>query len=424
MSVSRSARRAALAVALVVAGSAGLRGEEELTPARRAWLAGRLYAAARLYFAHWQDVPGLDLDQAYADYLEEAMAARDRREFSLASQAFLVRLGNSHTSFYDEHLEASGSSPHGFEVRSLEGRWVVTASRRDGLRPGDVLAEVDGQPIEQFYRDAARYLSASTERYRRRSLFASWHGFLFPLKYTLALADGRRVEIDRTGAKPPAVESEGRWLEGRVAYIRVPSWNDPRFENRALELLEQFKDAAALVVDVRGNNGGSTPDDFIAALMDRPWRWWAESTPARFAVFSYYAEKGRPGFEDFGRLQLSWPATSSDGKGLFAGPLAILIDEGCHSACEDFVLPFKDNGRAVLVGEATAGSTGQPYIAGLGDGMWMLIGAKREIFPDGSRFEGIGIAPDARVLPTPETLTAGRDVELERALDLLRSPGG
>ena len=82
-------------------------------------------------------------------------------------------------------------------------------------------------------------------------------------------------------------------------------------------------------------------------------------------------------------------------------------------------MPFKDNGRAVLVGAATAGSTGQPFYGDLGDGMGVAVGAKREYFPDGSRFEGVGVEPDVRVEPMPADLMAGRDVELERALAIL-----
>jgi carboxyl-terminal processing protease len=297
---------------------------------------------------------------------------------------------------------------------------VVTQSERAELQPGDVLAAIDGRPLEELWDGLSRYLSASTERYRRRELFYLSQSYLFPSRYTITLLDGRQVAIERGGAASAPMESTARWLEDRIAYLRVPSWAEPRFEARALELLEEHRAAAGLVVDVRGNNGGSTPSEFIAALMDRPWRWWAESTPAHFALYSLYAERRETEFGEFGRMQLAWPALAEEGRGLYTGPLVILIDEGCHSACEDFVVPFKDNRRATLVGEATAGSSGQPYVTGLGEGMLVAIGAKREYFPDGSRFEGVGITPDERVLPTAESLAAGRDPELERAIELLR----
>lgn len=397
---------------------------DELDATERAYIAGRLYATVQKYFAHWDDVADLDFDSAFKEYLDEALEAPDRRAFSLASIAFLVRLNNSHTGFADRTLLAAAGDAHGFEVRHLEGKWVVIASENPDIRPGDSITAIDGEPTDALYDRVARYLPASTERYRRRRLFNLWHRYLFPLQYTVTLNDGQTVEIDRRGelVDPRRTwQTEGRWIEpGRVAYVRVPSWDDPRFEERALELLEEYRDAAGLVIDVRRNSGGSTPVRLISALMERPWHWWAESTPIDFALFSYYAERGRSGFGDFERPHMAWPASVEEPDSLFLGRVVILVDEGCHSACEDFTMPFKDNGRATIVGRATAGSTGQPYSASLGDGMRVVVGAKREYFPDGRRFEGVGIEPDVRVIPTPEDLRAGRDAELEAALNLLR----
>ena len=394
---------------------------EDIDPARRAFIASRLYQATYQYFAHWGDAVGLDVDDAYAEYLREALSAPDRRMFSLASQAFLVKLGNGHTRFIDDSLSATAGSAHGYSVRYLEGDWTVTESHREGLRVGDVITAIDGTPIDEFYADRMRYLNASTERYRRRSLFYWWHRFLFPLQYTVSLADGRSVEVDRTvRLKVPRLESTGRLLgNGTVAYLRIPSWDNPRFQERALELVREYASVPGMIIDIRGNNGGSTPIAMMNALMDRPWKWWTESTPMSFAFLSYNAKQGRAGYSVFERPSMIWSEGLQDGDSLYTGDLVILVDEGSHSASEDFTQPFKENGRATIIGNTTAGSTGQPYSEKLGDGMSFRIGTKREHFPDGSRFEGIGIAPDVRIVPRAQDLQEGRDPELERALEIL-----
>jgi carboxyl-terminal processing protease len=229
--------------------------------------------------------------------------------------------------------------------------------------------------------------------------------------------------IERGGEKRPSngLETTGRWIEeGTIAYIKAPSWNDPRFQVRAMEFLQQFKAARGLIVDVRGNTGGSSPITFVNALMDRPWRWWAEATTVRFGLFAYHAASGRSGFSPFAQPTMMWPSETGEGDALYTGRLILLVDERSHSASEDFVMPFKDTGRATIVGTPTAGSTGQPYREDLGDRMTYAIGTKREYFPDGSRFEGVGITPDALVTPRPDDLRRGADVELERALAILR----
>jgi carboxyl-terminal processing protease len=397
----------------------------QLEAAERAWVASRVYRAVELNFGHWDDVPGYDLPGEYRSYLDEAMGAADRRGFSLATQQFMAGLGNSHTYFSDRALYENAGPSHGYQVRYLAGSWVVTDSRRPELSAGDVVVTVEEELIDDFYERNRRYLNTSTERFARRRLFYWNQRHLWPEAYTLGLADGRSARIEgpvpESAPRRPVVE--GRWLEpGRVAYIRVGSWNDPEARERAMELLHEFSSASELVVDVRGNGGGSTPVAFMSGLMDRPWRWYAEASPMRIAVFSNAAERGRPGFSDFRRPMMSWPSSVEEADSLFTGRLAILVDAGCHSACEDFAMPFKDNGRAVLVGEPTAGSSGQPYYENVAEGMRIAVGTKREFFPDGSRFEGVGIAPDIEVLPTAADLRAGRDPELERALAILQDP--
>ncbi|REE94645.1 peptidase S41-like protein [Paenibacillus taihuensis] len=59
-------------------------------------------------------------------------------------------------------------------------------------------------------------------------------------------------------SKKPS-ETEGKWIkEGKAAYIRIPSFGAPKYENRALEFVQEFCHAQTLIVDVRGNGGGST----------------------------------------------------------------------------------------------------------------------------------------------------------------------
>jgi C-terminal processing protease CtpA/Prc len=52
------------------------------------------------------------------------------------------------------------------------------------------------------------------------------------------------------------------------------------------------------------------------------------------------------------------------------------------------------------------------------NGMMLDIASVRHTFPDGSRFEGIGIAPDVEIETAIEELKAGKDVVLERAIAL------
>jgi carboxyl-terminal processing protease len=388
----------------------------------RAYLASRIYASVLTYFAHWQDVPDLDVETAYRKYLDKALANGDRFAFSRASMEFLAAFHNGHTMFVDKTLIQQGETLP-FAAQFIEGKWVVTWSCSAGLKLGEIIESIDGQPFEQFFLACRPLISASTDHWARRALFMrmplfSPYAHLLPERFVLGLSDGRQVAIDRrTALKPPFAETEGRWLEaGKVAYIRIPSFFTPQFEKRALELVREFHGAAALIVDVRGNMGGNTPRELTSLLMDRPYRWWTESTPLTLPFFRYLASLGESQYKPLDHPEFLWHSSvEQPAKDGYKGKLALLVDAGCLSSCEDFVLPFKSNGRAFNVGETTGGSTGQPYFLDLGSEMLLMVGSKREMFPDGSRFEGVGIKPDLEIAPSVEDVRQERDVVLEAA---------
>jgi carboxyl-terminal processing protease len=198
-----------------------------------------------------------------------------------------------------------------------------------------------------------------------------------------------------------------------IAMLRIPVFTPQDFEDSAVEYLRKLGPVKALILDVRGNHGGSTPGALVEALMERPYRWMAESTAVTLALFRATDRIGE-------HTELSW---SSDPQPpsphpLYSGPLFILIDGGCLSACETMIAPFKDNHRAVILGEPTGGSTGQPYYHSFGNGMKFQLSTKREYLPDGSPFEGVGIAPDTEVHASAADLRNGNDPVMAMALKL------
>lgn len=408
---------------------------------RRAWIASKIYASAQAYFGHWEGAPELDLDGAYRAYLERALGSASRFEFDLATMEFMARLQNGHSGFSDRWLFDVGGPPVGFTARRNSGRWVVHTSRVTGLEPGDVIRTVDGRPAEEFVQDRLRYVPASSEAGGIRRLWS--RPYLFPEVFDVELADGRTVRIDRPQqslGSSTRREYETRLYEDGTAYVYIPTFGNPEMERRAVEFLRENPDTPVLIIDVRANGGGTTPTALIEALMDRPYREFTESTSVTYGLFEAYAKIVRENppeafndyirgyldaFDGLGRAQLRIPATLVQPRQpVYTGPLFVLIDGGCVSACEDFVMPLRFNDRATVIGERTGGSTGQPYMHDFGDMMRFRVSTKRAYFPDGSQFEGVGIEPHIEVVPTPEDLKAGRDPVLERARELVAETVG
>jgi carboxyl-terminal processing protease len=412
-------RLLALVLMAVSALAMALRAQSSATMS----LQERVTMASQIYHIVTSFYPGLSqqkFDAAYQQYLATILRTEDRREFDLASMAFVAELHDGHSWFYDRWLDRTSAQPVGFLAYPLAGKWTVVQSRLAQVHVGDVITTIDATPIDEVFSRTGKYISASSSRDAGVSFFDT--PAIFPEKFTLALADGRRVSIDRQNDKKlpaPPQGTEGRWLvEKSIAYIKLPIFRGIETQARALQYLREFHDAKALIFDVRGNPGGGEPLVLQSSLMGRPYQTWTESSsqhggPILRSYSNAYPEHATVTYSD----AVIHPRESG-----YTGRLIMLTDRICSCACEDFVMPFKYSKRATLVGETTAGTFSLTRHVDYENGMILNISAIRHTFPDGSTFEGVGITPDVPVDMTPDDLKTGRDPVLQKALDLAQQP--
>jgi carboxyl-terminal processing protease len=112
-----------------------------------------------------------------------------------------------------------------------------------------------------------------------------------------------------------------------------------------------------------------------------------------------------------------------DGTALpFQRPVVVLIGPGSVSGAESFAGPMQAYGRATLVGERTAGGCGLVRSANLGPGWSIFLASHHTDFgPDEWQLNRIGVMPDVQITPTLGDEAAGRDPQLDRALEILRT---
>jgi len=389
---------------------------ESLPLRERVLIAAKIYHQVSTFFP---ELSQKQFDEDYGGYLDEILGdSVDRRKFDLSSMALLATLHDGHTWFYDDWIARTHGQPVGFVAYPVDGRWTIVHSDIDAVAVGDVIDEIDGAPVQQVFERSRKYISGSSDRDAQLSFFDT--PVVFPERFTVTLDGGRRVAVDRRKdrKREAPTATEGRWLvEGQVGYVRIPTFHGIETQVEALDLFKKFHEAAAIVLDVRGNPGTGDPGILQRALMDKPYPMWEDHSAMHggFLLRSYslaYPETPRLTVKDATILPRDPP--------VYAGRLLLLTDRGCSCACEDFVMPFKVTRRARLVGEATAGSFSFTNSTRFENGMRLNIAAVRHTFPDGSRFEGVGIAPDVEAHATAADLKAGKDVVLERALAIAR----
>jgi len=197
---------------------------------------------------------------------------------------------------------------------------------------------------------------------------------------------------------------ERRTMRGAaVGVIRFNVWMpgvDPLF----MRALDNYRSAAGIIVDLRGNPGG------LAAMI--------------MGISGHFLNERKPlGTMKTRDAELKFAANprlvNAAGQRVepFSGPVAILVDAMTGSASECFAGGLQALGRARVFGQTSMGQALPAFFAKLPNGDVLIHATGDFVTADGTRLEGRGVVPDETVAITRSELLAGRDSTLEAALN-------
>jgi carboxyl-terminal processing protease len=261
-------------------------------------------------------------------------------------------------------------------------------AEKAGLRPNDQIIAIDGEDMTGVEPEAARQKVLGPA------------GTNVTLTILRAGQEPFDVTITRAQIVVPLVESE--MLEGDIAYVSLSTFGDTASQDLRAALTELLaQNPKGLILDLR-NNGGGYLDQAVSVV--------SEFIPGKQVVV---IEKDGDGSED---------TSASSGRGLATDiPLVVLVNEGSASASEIVAGAIQDYGRAKLVGATTFGKGSVQILTPLGDNEGMIgITVAAWLTPNGRTIEGTGLTPDIVVERTDADFDAGRDPQLEKAIELLK----
>jgi len=389
-----------------------------------------VWSEARFNFAFFDRQPDLDWNQTYLDFLPKVRATTSTEEYYRVLMRFVALLKDGHSNVYPpEPIRNAFYGRPGLHTQLVENVVVVTgvddpALLKQHWRVGDVLLKIDGEDVRRYAeREITPYQSASTPQdLQVRSFdYALLSGHAgSQLHVTVRSADGKqeeRVLTRLTMADRSKLNTSGvsfRMRPDRIAVLTIDEFEDTKGTKALLANLALVNTSKGLVIDLRANGGGSTPVDLLQVLA-------RDSIHGPMIRTLSYAAADRargtlPGWTDVTPFEV--PA---DPEHHVDVPVAVLTSARTFSAAEDFVAAFNAMHRGITVGEATAGSTGQPLFFQLPGGGSARVCTRNDRGPDGAVFEGIGLRPTVSISPTVESIQRNTDVVLERAAKALLS---
>jgi carboxyl-terminal processing protease len=375
-------------------------------------------------------IAGVDWDRAHETYAPRVAAVKSDREFYLLMQEMLGLLHQSHFSIIPpesltpDDQDAPSNGGVGIDLRLIEGEAVITrvepdsSAARAGLRPGFLIKKVGARSVEEILAAYAKSAERSEIKniHMTRSVLAATGGdpgALVKIVYmddrnqtretTLARERLKGELSPRFGYFPPQyTEFETKRIadgESRyIGYIRFNIFTAPVIE-KLKTAIGGFGDAEGIIFDLRGNPGGigGIATTIAGRICDAPGSLGVMKMRSAELKFAFFPQENR-----------------------YAGPVAVLIDGMSASTSEVFSSGIQELGRAVIVGERSAGAALPSYFQKLPTGALFQFAIADFKTPKGVLIEGRGVIPDIEARYDRSSLLAGRDAQLDAAVEQIR----
>jgi len=317
-----------------------------------------------------------------------------------AIRGMMEALGDEHTFYMDPELYEN-------EILALQGEYEGIGAYVDmdgeyltivspiagspaelvGLHPGDKVIAIDGEDMTGTPPEEVRLKVLGPEG-TTVTITVRRDGEPEPLEFVITRA---RITIH---------SAEGKMLEDGIAYVDINSFGDkttPELRAALQNLMKQ--NPKGLVIDLRNNPGGylNTAIEVSSEFIDEG-----------VIMYEQYGDGRRDEYKALGNGQ----ATDI--------PIVVLINEGSASASEILAGALQDYERATLVGEKSygKGSVQNRQLLSNNQGAARVTIAKW-LTPKERAIDHVGLTPDVLVEMTPEDFAAGRDPQLDAAVETL-----
>ena len=397
------------------------------TPALRAAAIEAVWATVNDHY-YRADLNGVDWRAVRSQWQPLALAAPTEDEFWERLDQMAGELSDVHTRVESPKAVAQRNEQQvlslGLTIRALDGALLVLSVHPEsdaywsGVRTGMRLTRIDGKdaPVQwHAWALAARKTSSAQAALRmpmRRLNVVAAEAIRDSASAAFGLSfarpDGSELDVrlrPKTLSTRPIITS--RILPSGVGYVRFTSFQES-LRGGVLAAIDAMKDTPALVLDLRGNGGGSgaMAEAIVGSFMR-----------TKTVIGRTETRSGKPVTLAFGAIKITSLEASVPGKpDAYAGKLAVLIDADSASASEATAAALQSTGRAVVVGEVSCGCLlgflGYATLPGGGELAFSEIGFTTA---KGERIEGRGVIPDVAVARSRADFVEQRDRALEAA---------
>ena len=411
---------------------------QQVTTVDRQLVAAGVWSESRYNYAYW-DAVRADWDSAFAAVVTETTGRTvSDVQYFRRMRRFVALLADPQADLEPPPALSARVARPPLALRSIERRpFIMDYAPNDEMRIArpqrlaEILA-IQGVPAEQWIHDSILpEIPGATDASRWERAVARMlegeKGTALHLLLRLPGGEQRGASVTRSVSlnarwplEPPALDVDT--LPGGAIWVRVSSLADAGVVQAFDRALGDAPRASGIVLDLREASGGGRENGYaiLARLIERPVLTSRWRTPQYRPAY-----RGADAPDSNGAWLAAPPDTirprQGEGRTRFAGPVAILTSPRTAGAAEDLLVAFRNGSRGPIIGETSAGSTGQALLLPLRRGWQLRVTVTRDAFPDGTEFARTGVAPEVPVTVRVDDVLAGRDVALDRAREYLKT---
>ena len=357
--------------------------QQASTPGNVQTLFAPFWEAWNIVHNQYVDQPVDDLTLMQGAIRGMMAALGDKQTFYMEPQVYKTETSSLQGSYEGIGAVVDTTGDYLKIVSPMEG----SPAEKAGLKAGDQVIAIDGEDMTGVDAEQARQKVLGPKG-SEVTLMVMREGMSAPLKFVI-----KRDNIEVRSA-------EGKMLDNGIAYVDINTFG----EKTTAELRKTLDDLMAqnpkgIVIDLRNNPGG-----YLTTAVE---------------VSSEFIEKGVVMYEKYGDGKRDEYKALGGGRATNI-PLVVLINEGSASASEILAGALQDYGRATLVGVQSYGKGSvQNWQPLSNDQGAARVTIARWLTPKERTIDHIGLTPDVIVEMTADDFAAGRDPQLDAAIETL-----
>ena len=377
---------------------------------------------------HDQKFNGIDWEQKHIEYKTKIENCNNTDTLYLLLNKMLFELNSSHCGVGLLSELDNVVSPYifengevGIDIRIIENQIVVTNVSKNSsadiaqIKTGYIIEKIDDLTISEI-KSLVKYKPPFNDRNKKFHLTSEVLRYIYGIANTNVKIDfvdednqshfkilnrtERQNRISLGGGLPPAyLKSESYFISENIAYLSFNAFNPADLEH-VLSNLEKVNTSKGLIIDLRGNDGGSI--DGMKLLLGR-----FVSERRKYGTYINRNERN----EDFIE-----PVETK-----YQGKIVLLVDEMSISGAENMagIVQWFNIGK--VIGNQTPGQMlwGNGYL--INDSIALAIPIYKLEYPNGFNPENNGIIPDIEIELKRKDLLKGMDTQLEKAVEYLKN---